>query len=54
MEVEQQLVGIKKDNGKVQWQPRPPKTKAGYRTIPFGNALSEILRRAKKDNLKIV
>lgn len=37
-EVEQQLVGIKEENGKIQWQPRPPKSKAGYRTIPFGNA----------------
>lgn len=52
LEVEQQLVGIKDDNGKIQWQPRPPKTKAGYRTIPFGNALAEILRRAKRRQLE--
>ena len=25
LEVEQQLVGIKDENGKAQWQPRPPK-----------------------------
>lgn len=52
LEVEQQLVGIKDENKKIQWQPRPPKTKAGYRTIPFGNALAEILRRAKKRQLE--
>lgn len=48
-EVEQQLVGIKDENGKIQWQPRPPKSKAGYRTIPFGNAEVQ-----KRDNGKIV
>jgi len=52
IEIEQQLVGIKDDHGKVTWQPRPPKTKSGYRTIPFGNALANILKRAKKRHLE--
>ena len=52
LEIEQQLVGIKDENRKVHWQPRPPKSKAGYRTIPFGNALTEILKLAKKGQLE--
>ncbi|MGA3678382.1 hypothetical protein, partial [Lysinibacillus agricola] len=52
VEVEQQRVGIKEENKKIQWQPRPPKTKAGYRTIPFGKALAEILRRVKRRQLE--
>jgi len=52
LEIEQQLVGIKDENRNVHWQPRPPKSKAGYRTIPFGNALTEILKRAKKRQLE--
>ncbi len=52
LEVEQQLVGIKDDNGKIHWQPRPPKSKAGYRTIPFGNTLTEMLKRAKKKTVR--
>jgi len=53
LEVEQQLVGIKDVNEKKQWQPRPPKSKAGYRTIPFGIALAEILSSTKKRQLEI-
>ncbi len=52
LEVEQQLVAIKDENGKAQWQPRPPKSKAGYRTIPFGNTLAEMLKRIKKAQLE--
>jgi len=52
LEVEQQLVGIKDENGKAQWQPRPPKSKAGYRTIPFGNMLAEMLKRIKKAQIE--
>ncbi|WP_370042034.1 hypothetical protein [Lysinibacillus sp. RC79] len=48
LESEQQLIGIEDENRKIHWQPRPPKSKAGYRTIPFGNALTKILRRTKK------
>ena len=52
LEVEQQLVGIKDENGKAQWQPRPPKSKASYRTIPFGNMLAEMLKRIKKAQIE--
>lgn len=52
LEVEQQLVGIKDENGKAQWQPRPPKSKASYRTIPFGNILAEMLKRIKKAQIE--
>ncbi|MFJ3386589.1 MULTISPECIES: tyrosine-type recombinase/integrase [unclassified Lysinibacillus] len=44
LEIEQQLVGIEDEKRKINWQSRPPKSKADYRTIPFGNALTKILR----------
>ncbi|WP_185903549.1 hypothetical protein [Lysinibacillus sphaericus] len=44
MEIEQQLVDIEDEKRKINWQSRPPKLKADYRTIPFGNALTKILR----------
>lgn len=49
LEVEQQLVGIKVENGKRNGN---PKSKAGYRTIPFGNTLAEMLKRIKKAQIE--
>ncbi|MGE7998801.1 hypothetical protein ACQKOF_09015 [Lysinibacillus sp. NPDC093190] len=52
IELEQQLIGIKDDHSKLNWRPRPQKTKSGYRTMPLGNALAGILKRAKKRQLE--
>lgn len=47
IEIEQQLVGKKDENNKLQWIVGPPKSKAGYRTIPISNTLINILKRAR-------
>lgn len=51
IEIEQQLTKIRKVNedGNVYevWVVSPPKSISGYRTIPVGNSLMNILRKAK-------
>lgn len=46
IEIEQQLTK-KKINGKEIWVVSTPKSVSGYRTIPVGIAIMNILRRAK-------
>lgn len=46
IEIEQQLTK-KKVNGKEIWVVSPPKSISGYRTIPVGKTLMNILRKAK-------
>lgn len=48
IEIEQQLVQEKDENEKFHWVVGPPKSKSGYRTIPFGKTLYNILKRALK------
>lgn len=49
LEVEQQLVGVKEENSnKLVWQVGTPKSLSGYRTIPIGDTLAQILKAAKK------
>ncbi|MDZ5712280.1 tyrosine-type recombinase/integrase [Jeotgalibacillus haloalkalitolerans] len=53
--IEQQLVGRKhKVNGKdkIFWEIGPPKSKAGYRSIPVGNNLLSILKKEKRKQLE--
>lgn len=60
IEIEQQLVGIRHDNGEgkghVEWVVGTPKSKSGYRTIPIGETLINILKkeriRQKENKLK--
>lgn len=64
LEVEQQLVGVKvelpsksdakpnaKKRRKTEWKVGPPKSVSGYRTIPIGESLAQILKAAKKQQL---
>ena len=56
VEIEQQLVSkrITDENGKNHyiWGVGSPKSKSGYRTIPVGNSLMEILKKAKKKQIE--
>lgn len=47
IEIDQQLVGEKQDNGKTIWIPASLKTKSGYRTIAVGDNLLDTLRKEK-------
>ncbi|MEK3995674.1 site-specific integrase [Psychrobacillus sp. FSL K6-2365] len=47
IEVDQQLIGEKKDNGRTEWIPASLKSKAGYRTIAVGDNLLDLLRKEK-------
>ncbi|WP_274307520.1 tyrosine-type recombinase/integrase [Solibacillus daqui] len=47
LEIEQQLT-IKRIEGKNHWVVSTPKSISGYRTIPVGNTLLSILKKAKK------
>lgn len=47
LEIEQQLVTIRDENGKTKWVIGPPKSISGYRTIPIGKALLKILKQAQ-------
>lgn len=47
LEIEQQLVTVKDENGKFIWVIGTPKSISGYRTIPIGNALVKILKQAQ-------
>lgn len=46
IEIEQQLTSRKVDN-KMVWGVSPPKSVSGYRTIPVGNSLMNILKKEK-------
>lgn len=46
IEIEQQLTSVKIDN-KMVWVVSPPKSVSGYRTIPVGNSLMNILKKEK-------
>ena len=48
IEIEQQLTRKKIDE-KWQWVVSPPKSKSGYRTIPIGQSLIDILKKARKN-----
>ncbi|QDP99459.1 site-specific integrase [Lysinibacillus fusiformis] len=56
VEIEQQLVSkrTKAENGKVyyKWGVGSPKSKSGYRTIPIGRSLMDILKKAKKKQIE--
>lgn len=52
IEIEQQLKGEKDENNKLHWVVGDLKSKASYRTIPIGNALATILKRAKRKQLE--
>ncbi|MCY9549808.1 hypothetical protein [Lysinibacillus xylanilyticus] len=56
VEIEQQLINKKftDENGKeyYKWVVGSPKSKSGYRTIPVGKTLIEILKKAKKKQIE--
>lgn len=47
IEIDQQLIGEKQEDGSIKWTPASLKSKAGYRTIAVGDNLLEILRKEK-------
>ncbi|MGF9978718.1 tyrosine-type recombinase/integrase [Viridibacillus arvi] len=47
IEIEQQLTGKKDADGRVNWVVGSPKSKSGYRTIPVGDTLINILKKAR-------
>lgn len=47
LEIEQQLIVRKNEDNKNEWVKGPPKSNSGYRTIPIGNSLITILKKAK-------
>ncbi|MGE7692946.1 site-specific integrase [Lysinibacillus sp. NPDC094177] len=55
-EIEQQLVNkritVENEKDYYKWGVGSPKSKSGYRTIPVGRSLMEILKKAKKKQLE--
>lgn len=47
IEISQQLIGEKQEDGSTEWIPSSLKSKAGYRTIAIGENLLDILHKEK-------